>query len=75
MHVSSHKTPAVEGEILRPLSKMHILHHASRAPILSHWVMEELREHGCNVTPGTLYPRLARLRDLQREVLSRNSKD
>jgi DNA-binding PadR family transcriptional regulator len=55
------KTSSVEREILRPLWKVHILHHASEAPIVGHWMMEELREHGYNVSPGTLYPMLARL--------------
>ena len=51
----------VEREILRPLWKVHILHHASEAPIVGHWMLEELREHGYHVSPGTLYPMLARL--------------
>jgi len=52
---------SVEREILRPLWKVHILHHAAEAPIVGHWMMAELREHGYNVSPGTLYPMLARL--------------
>ncbi|MBS0479974.1 MAG: helix-turn-helix transcriptional regulator [Verrucomicrobia bacterium] len=51
----------VEREILRPLWKVHILHHAGEAPIQGHWMLEELREHGYRVSPGTLYPMLARL--------------
>jgi DNA-binding PadR family transcriptional regulator len=58
------KNSAVDREILRPLWKVHILHHASEAPIVGHWMMEELREHGYNVSPGTLYPMLARLCEL-----------
>ena len=52
---------AVEREILRPLWKVHILHHADEAPIQAHWMLEELREHGYKVSPGTLYPMLTRL--------------
>lgn len=52
---------AVEREILRPLWKVHILHHAGEEPILGNWMLEELREHGYRVSPGTLYPMLARL--------------
>lgn len=55
------KLSSVEREILRPLWKVHILHHASEAPIRGNWMLEELREHGYNVSPGTLYPMLRRL--------------
>ncbi|MBP7142076.1 MAG: helix-turn-helix transcriptional regulator [Opitutaceae bacterium] len=55
------KTSAVEREILRPLWKVHILHHACEAPFVANWMLEELREHGYRVSPGTLYPMLARL--------------
>ena len=59
--MSSNPTSAVEREILRPLWKVHILHHAGEAPIVAHWMMEELREHGYRVSPGTLYPMMARM--------------
>ena len=52
---------ALEREILRPLWKVHILHHAQEGPIVGHWMLEELREHGYRVSPGTLYPLLARM--------------
>jgi len=52
---------AAEREILRPLWKVHILHHASEAPVVGNWLLEELREHGYRVSPGTLYPLLARM--------------
>src|ERR1700722_17114616 len=55
------KSLATEREILRPLWKVHILHHAGEAPIVGNWMLEELREHGYRVSPGTLYPMLARL--------------
>ena len=51
----------VEREILRPLWKVHILFHAQQGPIVGHWMLEELREHGYRVSPGTLYPLLARM--------------
>jgi DNA-binding PadR family transcriptional regulator len=56
-----HSAP-VEREILRPLWKVHILHHAKEAPFVANWMLEELREHGYRVSPGTLYPLLGRLR-------------
>ena len=58
------RTNAVEREILRSLWKVHILWHASRAPIVGNWMLSELREHGYNVSPGTLYPLLKRMEKL-----------
>jgi len=54
----------VEREILRLLWKIHILHHAAEGPIIGNWMLEELREHGYRVSPGTLYPLLARMERL-----------
>jgi len=51
----------IDSEILRPLWKVHILHHATEAPFVAHWMLEELREYGYRVSPGTLYPLLGRL--------------
>ena len=56
--------PSLEREILRPLWKVHILFHAHEGPIVGHWMLEELREHGYRVSPGTLYPLLARMEKL-----------
>ncbi len=36
--------------------QMHILYHAKKEPIYGVWMMEELREHGYETGPGTLYP-------------------
>ena len=55
------RSSAIEREILRPLWKIHILQHAGEGPIIGNWMLEELREHGFQVSPGTLYPMLARL--------------
>jgi PadR family transcriptional regulator PadR len=38
--------------------KLHVLHHASEAPVYGLWLIEELAEHGYRVSPGTLYPLL-----------------
>ena len=35
---------------------IHILHHAKEHPIFGVWMLEELREHGYTISPGTLYP-------------------
>ena len=48
-------------EILLGFWKVHILHHAAEHPIIGQWVLGELREHGYDISPGTLYPLLKRL--------------
>lgn len=45
-------------EILLSFRKVHILHHASEKPIHGQWVLTELRRHGYDISPGTLYPLL-----------------
>lgn len=51
----------VEREILLSFWKVHILYHAEKEPIIGQWVIRELRRHGYEVSPGTLYPILARM--------------
>ncbi len=36
--------------------KVHILHHAQEAPIYGLAMIDELRRHGYELSPGTLYP-------------------
>jgi len=48
-------------EILLSFWKIHILHHAAEHPVVGQWMLEELREHGYHVSPGTLYPVLRRM--------------
>lgn len=48
-------------EILLGFWKVHILHHAAERPLIGQWVLTELRHHGYNISPGTLYPLLKRL--------------
>jgi PadR family transcriptional regulator PadR len=36
--------------------KIHVLHHAAEHPVYGAWMMEELHEHGYDLSPGTLYP-------------------
>ena len=40
------------------LMRLHILHHAAEQEVCGVWVMEELRRHGYEISPGTLYPML-----------------
>ncbi len=40
------------------LMRLHILHHAADQVVCGVWLMEELRQHGYEISPGTLYPML-----------------
>ncbi|EQK42153.1 PadR family transcriptional regulator [Paraclostridium bifermentans] len=35
---------------------IHILHHAKKEPFYGSWMIEELKSHGYDISPGTLYP-------------------
>lgn len=48
-------------EILLSFWKVHILHHAGEEPIHGQWIITELRRHGYEISPGTLYPLLQRM--------------
>jgi PadR family transcriptional regulator PadR len=38
--------------------KIHVLYHAQHEPVYGAAIMEELRHHGYDLSPGTLYPML-----------------
>ncbi len=50
----------MQDPILRKLFlgfiQIHILHHAKEEPIFGAFMIEELRHHGYEISPGTLYP-------------------
>jgi DNA-binding PadR family transcriptional regulator len=48
-------------EILLGFWKVHILHHAAEHPVVGQWILMELRRHGYDISPGTLYPLLKRM--------------
>jgi PadR family transcriptional regulator len=52
---------ALKREILLSFWKVHILHHAREQPVHGQWILKELRRHGYEISPGTLYPLLNRL--------------
>ncbi len=52
---------AVDREFRLAFWKIHILHHAEKQPVYGLWMLEELAEHGHKLSPGTLYPILARM--------------
>jgi PadR family transcriptional regulator, regulatory protein PadR len=56
-------TKALQREILLGFWKIHILHHADENPVVGQWMIQELRRHGYEVSPGTIYPILARLEE------------
>jgi PadR family transcriptional regulator PadR len=51
----------VVREFLLAFWKIHILHHAGEQGIYGQWMLEELHHHGYRLSPGTLYPMLARM--------------
>lgn len=51
----------VTREILLGFWKVHILHHAAEQPIVGQWILAELRRHGYDISPGTIYPLLQRM--------------
>lgn len=50
----------MSDKVLRKLflgfMSIHILHHAAKEPIYGLWMIEELRDHGYELSAGTLYP-------------------
>ncbi len=47
-----------DKDLYSGLIRLHVLHHAAQQPIYGQWMIEELREHGYSISPGTLYPML-----------------
>ncbi|GGM38193.1 PadR family transcriptional regulator [Paraliobacillus quinghaiensis] len=50
----------MDNKVLRKLFlgfiHIHILHHAKEERIYGSWMLEELHEHGYEMSAGTLYP-------------------
>lgn len=65
----------ITREVLLAFWKVHILHHAAQGPIYGQWVMDELRHHGYDISPGTLYPLLRRMERLGwlKQVVAKSS--
>ena len=47
-----------DKDLYAGLIRLHIFYHAAEEPIYGGGVMEELRRHGYELSPGTLYPML-----------------
>jgi DNA-binding PadR family transcriptional regulator len=67
----------VVREFLLAFWKIHILHHAEEHGVYGHWMLEELHRHGYRLSPGTLYPLLARMarRGWLRSIEPKGSRD
>jgi PadR family transcriptional regulator PadR len=50
-----------DREIRLGIWKIHILHHAASRAVWGRWLLDELAEHGHELSPGTLYPALLRM--------------
>lgn len=55
-HTQAHERR--DQDLYAGLIRLHILHHASKAPVFGLWFIEELGKHGYKLSPGTLYPLL-----------------
>ena len=47
---------AGQTEFVSGFIRLHILYHASRGPVFGLELIRELRRHGYELSPGTLYP-------------------
>jgi len=45
-----------DPELYGGLIRLQILHHAAEGPLYGLSMIEELAQHGCRLSPGTLYP-------------------
>jgi DNA-binding PadR family transcriptional regulator len=54
----------LEREVLLSFLKIHVWHHSSEEPLHGQWMVIELRQHGHEISPGTLYPILQRMERL-----------
>jgi DNA-binding PadR family transcriptional regulator len=53
----------IARDVFLAFTRVHILHHAAEGPIFGLEMIDELREHGYSVSPGTLYPILHSLEE------------
>lgn len=64
-------------KIFNGLIYIHILHHGNDDKFYGSWMIEELKEHGYNMSPGTLYPILKNMVEeglLEKEDVNVNGK-
>jgi PadR family transcriptional regulator PadR len=51
------------GDVLLAFVRIHVLHHAANDRIYGVEMREELKRHGYDISPGTLYPLLHALEE------------
>ncbi|MBC7098326.1 helix-turn-helix transcriptional regulator [Candidatus Bipolaricaulota bacterium] len=56
-------TDPVVREFFSGFIKLHILHHAAEGPVYGMAMIRELRRHGYELSPGSLYPALHSLQE------------
>ena len=49
------------SDIHLAFTKMHILYHAAKDEVFGIGLIKELKRHGYKLSPGTLYPTLAKM--------------
>lgn len=47
---------AVLRKLFLGFIQIHILHHAKKEPFFGSWMIDELKEHGYDISAGTIYP-------------------
>lgn len=50
-----------DQDLYAGLIRLHILHHAAEGEVFGLGIIQELRRHGYEVSPGTIYPMLHRM--------------
>jgi len=59
MHPEMEQMSRPLQQLLGGFIRLHVLHHAAEeAGVVGNWMIEELRNHGYRLSPGTLYPML-----------------
>ena len=55
--------PRILRDVFLSFVRVHVLHHAACGPVFGVEMMDELRRHGYDISPGTLYPLLHALEE------------
>jgi len=56
--MASHASQKVLRDAFIGFMRIHVLHHAAKEPIYGLQMIDELKQHGFAIGPGTLYPML-----------------
>jgi PadR family transcriptional regulator, regulatory protein PadR len=61
--VASLASKKIMRDVFLGFVRVHVLHHAAKEPIFGLEMMDELKRHGYQIGPGTLYPVLHALEE------------